>query len=345
MNVKKFLFVLILGALCTGIHSVPIVSDAKETETAKDEADADAVYGTDIKDGSYEVTVDSSSSMFRIVKAQLNVADGSMTADITLSGKGYLKLFMGTGEEALAAEEESYISYVEDAEGAYVYTIPVEALNTEFACAAYSKKKETWYDRQLMIPASSLPEEALLIELAEETDNEMENAMEQAAETESEEPAKTVNSEWHPVDMQTGDGSYTMEVTLGGGSGKATVVSPARVSVSQGTVTAFIEWSSPNYDYMFVNGTQYFPVNTDGNSVFEIPVLALDEEIAIVADTVAMSKPHEITYTLTFHADTLKQAEEGTGNFMIIVMTAVIGIAAVAAVILVIIGKKKERFS
>ena len=42
--------------------------------------------------------------MFRIVRAELTVKDGSMKAAVTLGGKGYLKLFMGTGEEALAAD-------------------------------------------------------------------------------------------------------------------------------------------------------------------------------------------------------------------------------------------------
>ena len=67
-------------------------------------------------------------------------------------------------------------------------------------------------------------------------------------------------------------------------------------------MTARIEWSSPNYDYMLVDGEKYLPVNTEGNSVFEIPVAVLDEEIPVAADTTAMSKPHEVEYTLMFHS-------------------------------------------
>ena len=70
-----------------------------------------------------------------------------------------------------------------------------------------------------------------------------------------------------------------------------------------------IEWSSPNYDYMLVDGEKYLPVNTDGNSTFEIPVAALDTALAVTADTVAMSTPHEIDYTLTFDSATLAAAE------------------------------------
>ena len=73
-----------------------------------------------------------------------------------------------------------------------------------------------------------------------------------------------------------------------------------------GKVTADIQWSSPNYDYMLVDGEKFLPVNTEGNSVFEIPVAAFDEPVTVIGDTVAMSKPHEIEYTLTFHSDTIK---------------------------------------
>ena len=96
------------------------------------------------------------------------------------------------------------------------------------------------------------------------------------------------------------DGSYSCEVTLEGGSGRATVESPAALTVADGKMTATIVWSSPNYDYMIVDGEKYLPTNTEGNSTFEIPVAALDTPLAVVADTVAMSTPHEIEYTLTF---------------------------------------------
>ena len=98
------------------------------------------------------------------------------------------------------------------------------------------------------------------------------------------------------------DGTYQMEVELLGGSGRASVASPAEVEIKDGKAVATLEWSSPNYDYMVVNGEKYLPVNTEGNSVFRIPVEAFDQDIAVIADTVAMSTPHEIEYTLNFHA-------------------------------------------
>ena len=53
---------------------------------------------------------------------------------------------------------------------------------------------------------------------------------------------------------------------------------------------------------MLIGDEKYEPVNEDGNSVFEIPV-KFDTPMQVIGDTVAMSKPHEVEYTLTFHSD------------------------------------------
>lgn len=115
------------------------------------------VYGSDLKDGVYEVDVDSSSSMFKIVACTLSVKNGEMTATMTMGGTGYLYVYMGTGEEAVNA----------------------------------------------------------------------------------------------------GEGSYTIEVTLSGGSGRASVESPVQLTVENGAATAVIVWSSSNYDYVKVDGVRY----------------------------------------------------------------------------------------
>lgn len=101
------------------------------------------------------------------------------------------------------------------------------------------------------------------------------------------------------------DGSYTVEVTLSGGSGRASVVSPCKVMIADGQATATIIWSSPFYEYMLIGQTRYEPVQEDGNSTFEIPVL-LDEDMAVSASTIAMSQPHLVDYTLYFDSKTLK---------------------------------------
>ena len=105
------------------------------------------------------------------------------------------------------------------------------------------------------------------------------------------------------------DGTYSIKLTFEGGSGKAKIESPATLVVAEGKATATVTWSSPNYDYMLVDDQKYLPVNTDGNSVFEIPITVFDQPITVIGDTVAMSTPHEVTYTLTFHSDTLSNVE------------------------------------
>ena len=105
------------------------------------------------------------------------------------------------------------------------------------------------------------------------------------------------------------DGQYQVKVTMTGGSGRASVASPAQLRVENGKAFATIVWSSPNYDYMKVGETKYMPVSTSGNAAFEIPVSAFDCGMAVVADTVAMSEPHEIDYTLQFDSATIAPAK------------------------------------
>lgn len=137
-------------------------SDEKTDDSAeKSESTGAGITADKLNEGTYDIDVTSSSNMFKVVKAELTVADGGMSCVLTLSGTGYGKLFMGTGEAAAAAGEEEYIPYVEDSEGKYTYTVPVEALDTDTDCAAWSIKKEQWYDRVLVFESSSLPAGAL----------------------------------------------------------------------------------------------------------------------------------------------------------------------------------------
>lgn len=103
------------------------------------------------------------------------------------------------------------------------------------------------------------------------------------------------------------DGAYSVEVRLSGGSGRASIASPAKVVIQQGQATATIVWSSPYYEFMEVDGQRYMPLSNDEASIFQIPI-RFDEELAVSASTVAMSQPHLIEYTLYFDASTLKSA-------------------------------------
>ena len=236
-----------------------------------------AITGDKIKDGKYEIQVESSSAMFKITHCDLTVKKGKMTAEMTMSGTGYAKVFMGTGEEAVNAKEEEYIPYVENEKKEHTFTVPVEALDKEIACTAFSIRKEKWYDRTLVFSSKSLPTDAI------------------------EGTGSTVES------LGLKDGNYQIEVTLEGGSGKSNVNSPAKLCIKEGKAYATITWSSSNYDYMKVDGKKIEPASREKFSVFEIPVDVFDRKFAVIADTVAMSEPHEIEYTLFFDSTTLKE--------------------------------------
>lgn len=95
------------------------------------------------------------------------------------------------------------------------------------------------------------------------------------------------------------DGSHTVELTLEGGSGRATVQTPAALEVHGGQMELTLIWSSSNYDYMLVDGVKYEPVSYEPGSTFRIPLKDL-EDLQVIGDTVAMSTPHEVEYTLHF---------------------------------------------
>lgn len=113
-----------------------------------------------------------------------------------------------------------------------------------------------------------------------------------------------------PETLSLQDGTYQVEVTLEGGSGRAYIESPTQITVKNGEITAKIVFSSEYYDYVLVDGKKYEPVNETGNSAFEIPVPAFDYALPVVADTVAMSEAHEIEYTITFHSDSIAAGEK-----------------------------------
>lgn len=110
------------------------------------------------------------------------------------------------------------------------------------------------------------------------------------------------------ADAAPQDGQYSIELALKGGSGRAGVDSPAMLTVSGGQMTATIVWSSPFYEWMQVDGVRYSPIRTDGNATFVIPI-TMDADIPVSAQTVAMSEPHVIEYTLYFDSKTLQKQD------------------------------------
>ena len=255
------------------------VADASQMTTVEDvvEEGMTPLYASSLLEGVYPVTVDCSSSMFRIADCLLTVQGGAISARLTMGGKSYGWVYPGTAQEAAAADHADHIPAQFDENGATVFEIPVQGLDMGIPCAAFSLNKELWYDRTLVFRSDSLPLSAFADEVLVT-----------------------------PASLQLADGVYSVEVSLTGGSGKARVESPAHLTVSDGVCTAEIVWGSKNYDYMKVEGVQYFPINTEGNSAFEIPVTVFDRPMAVIADTVAMSQPHEISYSLLFDSSSLQ---------------------------------------
>lgn len=223
-------------------------------------APAAGVLANRIKDGIYPIEVSSSTSMFKIVDCQLTVKDSSMSAVMTLSGQGFSKVYMGTGEQALNDDVSKFIDFVDNGDR-HAFTVPVEALDRDLDCAGMSAKKGTWYDHIVVFKSTGIPNEAF--ETCE------------------------------------------IDVNLTGGSGRASIESPANLTYKDGEDYARIIWSSPNYIYMLIDDIKYLPVNTDGNSAFEIPI-TLDTDMKVTACTVAMSEPKEIEYVLHFDSSTIK---------------------------------------
>lgn len=265
----------------------------------------------DIEEGNYEIETASSSSMFKIEKTVLYVKDNAMTADITLSGKGYSNVTMlsAADSEGLTSLEGTTAAVGKD--GKYVFTLPVQSLNTELVCSAFSKKKQKWYERRVVFYSEKIPAENIFVT---------------------------------PYVMQKcglKDGSYTISVKLAGGSGKASVKSPASMRVKDGIPLARIEWSSPNYDYMILNGKKILPLANEQNSVFELPVLVFDKAMSVFADTTAMSTPHEILYQLEFSLETAQR--KGFSLAALIILATALLIATLAIFFIMRLCFKKRK--
>ena len=166
MKYVSIVLILLCLFLTACSPQTDIVKDSipEETASVKSEETADPISVAELNEGCYEITVESNSSMFRVINCELMVEKEAMYAVMTMSGQGYGMLYMGTGEEALEDSEEEYISFLLNEKGEKTFTVPVQALNTETDCAAWSIKKEKWYDRVLVFQSDALPKNAFKTE-------------------------------------------------------------------------------------------------------------------------------------------------------------------------------------
>ena len=268
---------LSLLAGCGASSTASSAASSAASSEAASSVDSSAAETAALPDGVYTAEFDTDSSMFHANEAcdgkgTLTVENGQMTFHVSLASTHIVNLYLGKASDAADHEADwlqpttDTVTY-SDGTSEEVYGFDIPVSAVDADFdLAILGTKGKWYDHVVSVR----------------------NAVQQA---DTAAPA---------------DGTYTCEVTLEGGSGRATVESPAALTVADGKMTATIVWSSPNYDYMLVDGEKYLPTNTEGNSTFEIPVAALDTALDVTADTVAMSTPHEIEYTLTFDSASLK---------------------------------------
>ena len=251
------------------------VADASEMTDAVDvvEPGMTPVTADMLNDGAYEIAVDSSSSMFKIVGCKLTVAGGEMTAVLAMKSESYSHMYPGTAEEAAAAGADALVPLAVDGES-FTFTLPVDALDAAYTCAAFSARKQAWYPRTLLFRSDSLPAEAWKADAVV--------------------TAETLN---------LADGEYAAAVSLEGG--RASVESPAALTVENGAATARLVFGTKKIDYVIVDGEKYLPEDGAETAVFTVPVAAFDRKLSIVVDSTAIAPAVEVAYTMTFDSATI----------------------------------------
>lgn len=285
-----------------------------------------------VSDGSYKANVTSSSSMFKVTDCILTSKNGEMTAKITLSGTGYDYLYVGTSAEA-AADKSKWIPYVVDKNGMYTYTIPVSLLDTGISVAAFSHKKQVWYDRTLTFASAGMKN----LNNSNSTNgttgnngntNQGNNTSQntnfgtgttsggtgtnQTPDKESKYEAD-LNGGTARVNSATAlaDGVYTPDkFSWSGGTGKVSI-SCTKITVTGGQAYATIVFSSGSYGYVKANGNTYYPTATGSTSTFVIPV-ELSKNNTIIGMTTKMSTAHEISYSIFIYLSVAAKADGTT---------------------------------
>lgn len=172
------LIVMLAAASCITVSAEPVVIKDKEKGIGVETEERDRslqdgtliysmtpVYPEDFDEGTYDVDALSSSQFFKITQAKLTNDGDHIKAVIRISSTSYAYVYPGTAAEAEAADQSKWIP-ADESSGFGEFTLDVEALNKEMPCAAYSKKKAKWYDRDIAFIAESLPQENLHVELS-----------------------------------------------------------------------------------------------------------------------------------------------------------------------------------
>lgn len=255
-------------------------------EDATEVAGIESLGSLELEDGKYLVKFDTDSTMFHVNdtmdgKAILTVENKAGMLHLVMPSKNVLNLYIGMANDAENNEADWIVPSTEEVtyedgmtEEVFAFDVPVNVIGEEFDLALIGKKG-VWYDHKVSI---SEPQEI--------TDGDETADISEARDDETE--------------------GKTIEVTLEGGTGKVSLVSPTEIRETQDGFLLTVKWTSKNYDYMIVDGVKYLPVEVNECSVFEIPVKGIDNPLEVIADTVAMSEPHEIEYKIIFDTTSLK---------------------------------------
>lgn len=242
-----------------------------------------------VPNGIYSGTAETGAQMFKVVAVELTVKDGDMKAKITLSGVAYDYLYMGTPEEAAAADKSAWIAGIGTADyttddgqtkTGMQYEIPVAALDQPLTVASHSEKQDKWYARTITIASASLKKTSDLP--ADET-------------------------------YKIADGIYEATAETGAAMFKVVKV---KLTAKDGKMTALITLSGAGYNYLYLGtaadaaadesawiaskGEGEYTLNgeTKTGLQFEIPVEALDQGLAVAAHAVKSGKWFDRTITI-----------------------------------------------
>lgn len=272
---KPFLLTFVLSAafVCA---LTSCAREGKESMTAPPSVGAGALA---LEDGVYSVDFESDGAMFHVNevyggKGTLTVSGGRGSVRLVMPSKNICALFLGKASDAKA-------------EGAAVIEPTVETVEYPDGLA------EEVYAFELPVPA--LGDEfdlALIGKKGRWYDHR----------------ARLANPVPVPAPILE-PGEYRIPVALEGGTGRAKITTPAKVVYDGERYLVTVEWSSPNFDYARVGGEKYAPLPDRNNSTFELPFASLDAPVAAVFDSVAMSAPHEIEYTLVFDISKSERAD------------------------------------
>ena len=289
-----------------------------------------------IADGTYQVNAEAGGKMFRVTDCVMTVKNGQMTAAVTLSGRGYNRIYLGDVNNA-SDDEKNWILPDSLLAEQYTFRIPVEKLDEVMTIAVHTTKSNKWDTRTLTFHSEGMTKIAdsnngnasngnngsngSLIPGGNNnnpgngsngnnqgnaennngnsgtTGNNTTNNGKPDQESKYE---SDLNKSTARVNSTTGlkDGVYTPDsFSWSGGTGKVSITC-SKVTVTGGQAYATITFSSPHYQYVKANGNVYYPSAKTGSSTsFVIPV-ELNKNNSVVGMTTAMSTAHEIKYTI-----------------------------------------------